>query len=437
MSPIPFLNCIAYIFSLPIAFRRRERRYRGIERNKKVKEKKRTLGLYVHIPFCVRKCNYCDFLSFSATEEVKEQYVQALCDEIISFSHVKNVDFEVATIFFGGGTPSVLKGEQMERIMKAIRQAFPVKADAEITIEMNPGTVTKEKLETYYKIGINRLSIGLQTTDDERLKVLGRIHTYEQFLHNYQWAREVGFQNISVDLMSALPKEDLASYQKDIERILALQPEHISSYSLIIEEGTPFYNNNEILDHLPEEEEDRAMYELTRQLLQKEGYHRYEISNYAKEGKESRHNSVYWTGGEYLGLGLGASSYLRSDHRYVGDKEKEEVYAYRFKNVSSMKAYLENPVTVCKEREEWTEITKKDAMEEFMYLGLRMRKGISEKEFFEKFKEPLEDIYGEVLLKFHSMNLLAWNGEKGERQIYLTDQGIDVSNAILCEFLLS
>lgn len=399
-------------------------------------KKMRTLGLYVHIPFCVRKCHYCDFLSFSATEEVKEQYVQALCKEIISFKE-EETSCMVTTIFFGGGTPSILKGEQMERIMKAIKETFYIDENAEITIEMNPGTVTKEKLEQYKRIGINRLSIGLQTTDDNRLQLLGRIHTYEQFLNNYQWAREVGFQNISVDLMSALPKEEIASYQKDLERIVALNPEHISSYSLIIEEGTPFYDNDEILHSLPKEEEDRAMYELTQTLLQKAGYHRYEISNYAKEGKESRHNSIYWTGGEYLGLGLGASSYLLADHAYIREPREKEHYAYRFKNISSMEDYIKCPMTPCEEREEWTLIGKTEAMEEFMFLGLRMRKGISEEEFLNKFGLELEEVYGNVLVKFQTMGLLGWTGEKKKRQIYLTDQGIDVSNAILSEFLLT
>ena len=444
---------------------------------------KRELGLYIHIPFCMKKCNYCDFLSFSSTEEEKERYVQALCKEILSFQGKKG-ECIITTMFFGGGTPSILKGEQMERIMGAINEAFLVDEEAEITIEMNPGTVTKEKLEIYKKIGINRLSIGLQTTDDERLKVLGRIHTYEQFLQNYQWARELGFQNISVDLMSALPKEDLTSYQKDLERILALKPEHISSYSLIIEEGTPFYEEEELLEQLPKEEEDRAMYELTGKLLQEEGYQRYEISNYAKKGKESRHNSIYWTGKEYLGLGLGASSYLLADHPYMesrnvmgqeeqrekenyaesmepqlgkgseeeeGKKETEEIkmiegiektkgieallklYGYRFKNGSEFDKYCEKPDAICKEREEFLEVTEKDAMEEFMFLGLRMMKGVKKSEFFEKFSVEMEEVYGAVIEKFQAMGLLE---EKGD-VLSFTKKGIDVSNLVLCEFLMS
>ena len=401
---------------------------------------KRKLSLYIHIPFCVRKCNYCDFLSFSASEEEKEHYVQALCEEIESFSALENGRVcLVQTIFFGGGTPSVLNVSQIEQIMDSVQKTFTIDSNAEITIEMNPGTVTREKLETYRKIGINRLSIGLQTTNDKRLKVLGRIHTFEQFLQNYQMAREVGFDNISVDLMSALPNESIKDYQKDLERVLALEPEHISSYSLIIEEGTPFYNNDEILNQLPEEEDDRQMYELTDHMLREKNYYRYEISNYAKVGKESRHNSVYWTGGEYLGLGLGASSYLRQDHPYLqrdGGKEEQSeenrgYYGVRFKNNTVLTEYLSMPYTPIMEREEVSKITEQEAMEEFMFLGLRMMKGIKRADFFFKFHRELETVYGDVINKFIGMGLL----EEKEDWIRFTKKGIDVSNSVFCEFL--
>lgn len=398
-------------------------------------KKKRTLGLYLHIPFCVRKCNYCDFLSFSSNEETKEQYVQALCKEIASFQK-KQTDYVVTTIFFGGGTPSLLTVEQIQRIMKVIQESFFVHETAEITIEMNPGTVTTEKLIGYKQSGINRLSIGLQTTDDERLKVLGRIHTYEQFLNNYNTAREVGFDNISIDLMSALPKEDLLSYQKDVETILALEPEHISSYSLIIEEGTPFYDDEEILNLLPEEEEDRAMYELTERLLTEAGYHRYEISNYAKEGKESRHNCIYWTGGEYLGLGLGASSYILQDSSLLLEEEREmlpsSAESLRFRNTDSLQSYVNNSARSVLQREELSYQTKKDRIEETMFLGLRMINGVNQHEFFEMFGVEIETLYGEVIQKFIQLGVLQWK----EEQLCFTKKGLDVSNSILCEFLL-
>lgn len=401
--------------------------------------KQREMSLYIHIPFCVRKCNYCDFLSFSSSDTVKKQYIKALCQEIESFFAVQKQEKDnteeiiIKTIFFGGGTPSILEAKQIEELMDAVRKTFAIAADAEITIEMNPGTIKREKLETYQTIGINRLSIGLQTTDDERLKVLGRVHTYEQFLENYKMARELGFQNISVDLMSALPKESIKDYQKDLERVLQLEPEHISSYSLIIEEGTPFYDNDEILDHLPSEEEDRAMYELTEQMLLERGYHRYEISNYAKTGKESRHNSVYWTGGEYVGFGLGASSYLRSDHPYLQDSKEqlEQYYGVRFKNETNIKQYIQNSYVPILEKEEVTFLSKQEAMEEFMFLGLRMMQGIKEQQFLEQFHISVQSVYGDVVEKFVGMGLL----EQTDGRICFTKKGIDVSNSILCEFL--
>lgn len=401
--------------------------------------KQREMSLYIHIPFCVKKCNYCDFLSFSSSDTVKKQYIKALCQEIESFFAVQKQEKDnteeiiIKTIFFGGGTPSILEAKQIEVVMDAVRKTFVIAADAEITIEMNPGTIKREKLETYQKIGINRLSIGLQTTDDERLKVLGRVHTYEQFLENYKMARELGFQNISVDLMSALPKESINDYQKDLERVLELEPEHISSYSLIIEEGTPFYDNNEILERLPSEEEDRAMYDLTEQILLERGYHRYEISNYAKTGKESRHNSVYWTGGEYVGFGLGASSYLRSDHPYLQDSKEqlEQCYGVRFKNETNIKKYIQNSYVPILEKEEVTFLSKQEAMEEFMFLGLRMMQGIKEQQFLEQFHISVQSVYGDVVEKFVGMGLL----EQTDGRIYFTKKGIDVSNSILCEFL--
>lgn len=401
--------------------------------------KQREMSLYIHIPFCVKKCNYCDFLSFSSSDTVKKQYIKALCQEIESFFAVQKQEKDnteeiiIKTIFFGGGTPSILEAKQIEELMDAVRKTFVIAADAEITIEMNPGTIKREKLETYQTIGINRLSIGLQTTDDERLKVLGRVHTYEQFLENYKMARELGFQNISVDLMSALPKESINDYQKDLERVLELEPEHISSYSLIIEEGTPFYDNNEILERLPSEEEDRAMYDLTEQILLERGYHRYEISNYAKTGKESRHNSVYWTGGEYVGFGLGASSYLRSDHPYLQDSKEqlEQCYGVRFKNETNIKKYIQNSYVPILEKEEVTFLSKQEAMEEFMFLGLRMMQGIKEQQFLEQFHISVQSVYGDVVEKFVGMGLL----EQTDGRICFTKKGIDVSNSILCEFL--
>lgn len=398
-----------------------------------MKEKKE-LSLYIHIPFCVKKCNYCDFLSFSSKEEEKERYVQALCDEIKQYQSLQN-NYCIQTIFFGGGTPSLLKEEQMDRIFSDIHKSFQVDQNAEITVEMNPNTITESKLKCYQQIGINRLSLGLQTTNNERLKLLGRIHTYEQFLEGYELARKLGFSNVNIDLMSALPTERLYDYRLDLERIISLQPEHISSYSLIMEEGTPFYNNDKIFEQLPTEEEDRQMYEMTEQMLLEAGYGRYEISNYAKIGKECKHNIVYWTGKEYLGLGLGASSYLYSNSSFI-QKEKilgNDIYGIRFKNTSDFIEYNKKSYVPIFEREAVELQGKQDTMEEFMFLGLRLTNGIDKKDFLHKFGVSIEEIYGEQIEKNVNLKLLQW---EQDGRLHLTKRGLDVSNTIFSDFLL-
>jgi oxygen-independent coproporphyrinogen-3 oxidase len=276
----------------------------------------RELGIYIHIPFCVKKCAYCDFLSAPATEEMKQEYINALLTEIKSYSG-NTKEYIVPNIFFGGGTPSCISADAVLSIMEAIREVFAVDIERlEATIEVNPGTVTRDKLEQYKNAGINRLSFGLQSTNDEELKLLGRIHTFEQFLENYHLARELGFHNINIDLMSALPGQTLSSWENTLETVLKLKPEHISAYSLIIEEGTQFYDlyrpGTKGAAELPDEDTDRLMYQRTKEILELNGYRRYEISNYAKPGFECRHNSSYWIGTDYLGVGLGASSLLYS-----------------------------------------------------------------------------------------------------------------------------
>lgn len=377
---------------------------------------KKAISLYIHIPFCAMKCNYCDFLSFQGNNNTMNQYVQALYLEIESFSYIKE-EYEVVSIFIGGGTPSILQPELITTIMDRIYDSFCLKADAEITIEMNPGTVTYDKLKQYKEAGINRLSIGLQSADENQLKILGRIHTYEEFLQNYQWARQLQFDNISIDIMQALPGQNLESYKKTLNKVIALKPDHISAYSLIIEEGTNFYDNDPIINQLPGEEEERQMYYETLTMLKQNGFDRYEISNYARSGFESKHNIVYWTGGEYLGLGLGASSYLN---------------LARFSNTSDMAAYLKAPDCSISFKEDYTPITKKEQMEEFMFLGLRMMKGIDTLEFKSRFGKPIDTVYGLVVDKLIKQGLLAAK----DHYLALTALGIDVSNQVLAEFLL-
>ena len=380
---------------------------------------RRELELYIHIPFCVKKCAYCDFLSGSASDQQIEEYVQALIEEIRYYKEVAK-KYEVSTVFLGGGTPSLLTEEQMKVLMEVLGQTFFIRQNAEITMEANPGTVTVEKLRAYQKAGINRISFGLQSVDNEELKMLGRIHTYEEFLESYDAARKAGFQNINVDLISAIPKQTVRSWEQTLQTIISLQPEHISAYSLIVEEGTPFaklYGEGCELEHLlPSEEEERRMYERTEELLQEAGYHRYEISNYTKEGYECQHNLGYWERKEYLGLGLGASSLI------------EET---RFHNTETMEEYLrdaKNPILLRKEQEK---LEQQEQMEEFVFLGLRKMRGIQEERFTETFGKEIWDCYGKNLERVIKEGLL----EREEGALRLTRKGIDVSNYVFYEIL--
>lgn len=385
------------------------------------------LELYIHIPFCVRKCNYCDFLSMPQSEEVRERYVKALCREISLQGRKrkeKGLSREVSTLFFGGGTPSLLTEEQIARIAKEIRESFDVQEDAEWTIEANPGTVDREKLLAYREVGINRISIGLQSTDDRELELLGRIHTYEEFLESYEMARACGFTNINIDLISAIPGQTLETYERGLRKILALEPEHISAYSLIVEEGTPFYalygEEGTCTEALPSEEEERKMYERTEELLLEAGYMRYEISNYAKDGYACRHNLGYWEGTEYLGLGLGASSLL--SHVRYRNEEKLEMYLIS----------LEEPEAKVEDIRQVDQVlTKEEEREEFFFLGLRKMAGVSKREYECRFGEKMEEVYGENLRRLIEQGLL----REEKEHICLTGQGIDVSNYVFVELL--
>lgn len=375
-----------------------------------------TMGIYVHIPFCVQKCKYCDFLSAPCDKDTRKEYVESLIREILACK--KTVNKVVNTIYLGGGTPSILDGKNIKRIINTIKDNYTVAIGAEITIECNPGTLNTEKIEFYKKVGINRISIGLQSTNNEELKRIGRIHTFETFLESYNMLRNAGFSNINVDLMSGLPYQSLKDYESNVKKIIELNPEHISSYSLIVEEGTVLSDElkgNE--DALPDEDTEREMYYLTNRLLEKAGYTRYEISNYSKNGYESRHNSSYWNRTNYLGIGLGASSLIDG---------------VRFKNTDDLKKYLVNSGNVSLIREDIQELSIEERMSEFMFLGLRMINGISKKEFEAEFNRKYESIFGDITDKFVKMNLLIDTGEC----VRLTNKGIDVCNSIMCEFLL-
>ena len=378
------------------------------------------LEIYIHIPFCIKKCSYCDFLSAPATEQTVESYMAALFAEIGGRAKDYS-DRTVTSIFIGGGTPSLLSGEQIGQLMDRIREQFAMAQDAEITMEVNPGTASAEKLRNFYTAGINRLSIGMQSAQAEELKNLGRIHDFEGFCQVYREAVEAGFTNINVDIMSGLPGQTLASYRDTLEKVLHLEPmpQHISAYSLIVEEGTPFARMAERGElQLPEEDTELAMYEETREILAKYGFHRYEISNYARDGYECLHNVGYWIRRDYLGFGIGAASLVDN---------------VRFQNGRDLITYLENPQD-CREEEQV--LTEQEQMEETMFLGLRLIRGISYEQFEKQYGRSLPEVYGPVITQNIADGLLReYTEESGERFLALTEKGLDVSNYVMAQFL--
>jgi oxygen-independent coproporphyrinogen-3 oxidase len=386
------------------------------------------LGLYIHIPFCVKKCNYCDFLSAPATKEAIQRYIKALLIEIESYDKSMD-DYLVPTIFIGGGTPSYIAASYINEIMEAVFRIFPIdKKRLEATIEVNPGIIDIKKLEDYRRAGINRLSFGLQSVNDCELKQLGRIHTYEQFKENYYLARDVGYENINVDLISALPGQTIKLWEQTLNTVTDLKPEHISAYSLIIEEGTPFFNwygkGSERRNDLPDEETDRLIYYKTKEILEANGYYRYEISNYAFKDYECRHNISYWTGTQYLGIGLGAASLFRGA---------------RYHNLMDISQYtsLWDEYRVTKKfpvgmKKDYEKLSLKRRIEEFMFLGLRMCSGISREKFYKEFDICMDTVYGDEIKRLSRDKLLVSEGDR----LYLTAYGIDISNLVLSKFLL-
>ena len=378
-------------------------------------EQNKIIELYVHIPFCVKKCDYCDFLSAPAGRDTQEQYVQALLHEIQTEGGRRKEP--VASVFIGGGTPSILEADLLEKILKALYRCFYIEKEAEVTMEANPGTLTLEKLRICRENGVNRLSLGLQSPDDTELASLGRIHDYQQFLESYQMAREAGFHNVNVDLMFGLPGQTRDGWEKSLRIVAALNPEHISAYSLIIEEGTPFAARNLAL---PDEDTEYQMYEDTARILGEYGFEQYEISNYAKGGKACIHNIGYWTGVSYLGLGLGAASLMDG---------------CRFTNTTSLERYTtasRKPDFPDNIRKDLIKLTRQEQMEEFMFLGLRLRSGISKAEFAKRFGIPIEEIYGDVIRRYKELALL----QEENGRIFLSRHGIHVSNTVMADFLL-
>lgn len=374
------------------------------------------IGVYIHIPFCLRKCNYCDFLSFPAEERRREHYVELLIREIRQFGRgafARHV--EADTVFIGGGTPTVLSVSQLGHILSELKKQVKLSECPEITIECNPGTVTYEELQQLRHMGINRISFGVQSAVLEELEKLGRIHTFADAVRIFDHARKAGFENINIDLMSAIPGQTEPSYEYTLRQVLALSPEHLSAYSLIVEEGTPFY---EMFGERPpvDEDTDRRMYALTKELLRKKNYERYEISNYAREGYECRHNLKYWSGDDYVGFGLGASSRIGNVHY------KNEMQLLKYQEKIEMGV---SPANV-EER-----MDARGEQSEYIILGLRKTRGISQKEFRSRFSADVLECYGEVIQKFEKKGLLHVQGDR----IAFTDYGLDVSNYVLSEFL--
>lgn len=374
------------------------------------------LGLYIHVPFCAQKCYYCDFNSYKINNNEKELYLKSIKKEM-EFYKEEFKDKTFNTVFFGGGTPSILMVDEIKEIINNIYKNFNINNDAEITIECNPGTINKDKLIDLKKMGINRLSIGLQATQNYHLKSIGRIHTYEEFEKNYYDAIEVGFKNINIDLMYALPNQTTQEWKDTLNKVIKLNPSHISAYSLILEEGTKLYDKYENKEFdLLDEDTDIKMYNYTIDTLQKYGYNQYEISNYSKKGLECKHNIIYWKCNQYLGLGPGASGFIGN---------------IRYSNVENICEYNKCIMQNIKPISEESILTEKDKMEEFIFMGLRMNEGINIEDFKNRFHADFYGIYKEVLEKLIKRKLIKIE----DQNIFLTQNGREISNSVFVEFL--
>lgn len=368
----------------------------------------RMRGLYIHIPFCVKKCEYCDFVSYPGMENRVDEYLDALEAEA-----AQRGGTSVDTVFIGGGTPTVLNAAQLSRLCGIVRGNFELSSGAEWTAEANPGTLTDEKIKAMLKGGINRISVGVQSFNDKELRAVGRIHNAETAFNTVVSLAKNGFENISIDLMASLPYQTAESFAKSLETAVSLPLKHISVYSLIIEEGTPIkkkYDDGVYSE--PDEDTDREIYAYTKEFLEKHGFIRYEISNYAKPGYESAHNMLYWNCGEYIGIGAAA-------HSYTDGK--------RYYNTSDIDRYIGGGF----EEGERESLSKRDMMGEFMMLGLRKIKGISCEEFSSRFECGVDQVFGAVIDKHTKNGLLKFDG----KVCRLTERGLDLANTVMCDFI--
>ncbi|MBQ7344250.1 MAG: radical SAM family heme chaperone HemW [Clostridia bacterium] len=369
-----------------------------------------SLGLYVHIPYCVRKCNYCDFCSLpKGAGGVPDDYVDRLCREFLEYSGKAQRPLD--TVYFGGGTPSLLSPRQMEKIVESIEEAFKISPSAEITFEANPGTLTREKVNAFYKLGFNRVSLGLQSIHENELKKLGRIHNYEDFLSSYKMLREAGFENISVDLMYGIPYQTKESFAETLRAVIALSPQHISAYGLMVEEDTPFYAERDTLP-IPTLDEECDMYGIASQMLAESGFEHYEISNYARRGYRSRHNSLYWNLGEYIGVGAAAHSFF-DGVRYSNSDNVDEYLSSRGLNNHG-------------DRE-----SSQDLAYEYAMLRLRLKDGFSLSDYEARFGVSFTVGKEQILERLEREGLLTLT----EDRIALTERGFYLSNSILVEIL--
>lgn len=388
---------------------------------------KEKIGIYIHIPFCLSKCKYCDFLSFPMDEINREKYIKALIEEIKGFNNP--YDYEVVSVFIGGGTPTISEKSQLTRIMDTVCQCFDVSLDAEITIECNPKTADLNKLKAIRNAGVNRLSIGVQSMEDRFLKVLGRVHEVEDVYDTFSIAKQAGFNNINADLMFSLPGQTVEDWKNTLEMTLKLKPTHISAYSLIIEENTPFYdkyhdamcerNEGNEQNLLPSEDDEVKMYEITQKILKENGFEQYEVSNFAKPGCQSIHNDGYWTRRSYIGFGLGAASLINET---------------RYENTRDFKFYLENSSDIWNENfstDTGEKLSSEESMAETMFLGLRRKHGVSVSAFKNKFGVDVKDVYGAVIEKQLQNGFLCIKDD----EIFLTEKGNLISNICLAEYL--
>lgn len=370
------------------------------------------LGLYIHIPFCPYRCHYCDFLLFTRADHKIPSYLEALKKDLENFASQVPL-YEIKSIYIGGGTPSLLTGDQMGALLASVKNSFRVKAEAEISIESNPGTLTLQKLSGYLQAGVQRISLGVQSLQDHHLSRLGRLHSGQQAREAFDMIRQAGFTNVNVDLLFGLPEQTLEEWKETLSEVFSWSPEHLSAYGLQVEKGTRFWSEVKTGKlFLPEEETQVSMYETLLQTCRQYGVNQYEISNFAKPGYECRHNLIYWNHEEYLGIGVGAVSYIEGE---------------RFRRTKNLEKYCSGQARIA-ERETLPVPTR---MGETMMLGLRLRAGVSSSGFQRRFGKPLNKVYGSEITKFKNLDLIEWNGER----LALTEKGILLSNEVLQAFL--